>query len=387
MSQKVWGVLVSKCLRCQQSCNEGTEFCENCRSYLRNRLQQSNDPLISRHLPNSTESRIIEEEDVRRAAGQGEVLPLSFSTSFPRLAGRRFQMALRERGQVRIRIALFSLIIVVLSALIASSVLLFLNTERKPVQAHVNVPKALPTLTVTPGNTQLDQIVQVQVSNFSPFAKIRLTHDVQESVRTDTNAPFITLGATGDGDVRIFVEDSWGPGSHMIQAEDITTHFTASTVLQVMNDLPMRPPHLFISRPGVTTAFNGPLDMGSNEQGANTLQSLVLHNSGGGWISWSAVSNQPWLMTSPQQGIFRKGQSIIVAVTSANLKEGDYEGTITIVSNAGTPLRVQVKMTVLALPVSVKAEFCLFKLVEPYTSKGSGTSKGQFCSNCVDKRW
>ncbi len=368
MSQKMWGVLVNKCLRCQQSCNEGTEFCESCRSYLRNRLQQSYDPLISRHLPNSTESRIIEEEDFRRAAGQGEVLPQSFSTTFPRLAGRRFQMAHRELGQVRIRIALFSLVIVVLGALIASSVLLFLNTARKPVQAHMNVPKALPTLTVTPGNTQLDQIVQVQVSNFSPFAKIRLTHDVQESVRTDTNAPFITLGATGEGDVRIFVEDSWGPGSHMIQAEDITTHYTASTVLQVMNDLPMRPPHLFISRPGITIAFNGPLDMGSNEQGANTLQSLVLHNSGGGWISWSAVSNQPWLLTSPQQGIFRNGQSIIVAVTRANLKEGDYHGTITIVSNTGTPLPVQVKMTVLALPASVKAVTSIMLVTPPVLS-------------------
>ncbi len=406
-----WGVLVSKCLRCQQPCKEGTEFCEGCRSYLHDRLQQSkmlsqpllpehakgnaliasrnsnqagvqgisvtlqndatvlldeSDPLVSRHLPNSTESRIIEEEDFKRALNQREVMPPPASTAALRLAGRRFQTILRDQKHIRLRITLFSLVTVVIFALIASNILLFLNTARKPT--HINVSKAVPALTVTPGNTQLDQIVQVHMSNFAPFAKIHLTHDVQESVRTDANAPFTTLGASGDGDIRIFVDESWELGSHMIQAEDIMTHFTASTILQVLNDLPLRSPHLLISRPGETTGLNGTLDMGSNQQGANTLQSLVMHNSGGGWISWSAVSNQPWLMTSPQQGIFRNGQSIIVAATRANLKGRDYQGTITIVSNTRTPFSVQVKMTVLALPASAKAISSIMVLTPPVLS-------------------
>src|SRR5260370_22184309 len=57
-------------------------------------------------------------------------------------------------------------------------------------------------------------------------------------------------------------------------------------------------------------------------------------------------------MTSPQQGIFRDGQRIFVAVTRANLSPGDYDGTITIVSNGGAPIVVQVKMTVQPLPAS-----------------------------------
>jgi hypothetical protein len=229
------------------------------------------DPLVSRHLPNITESRIIEEEDFKRALNQREVIPPPASTAALRLAGRRFQTILRDQKHIRLRITLFSLVIVVIFALIASNILLFLNTARKPT--HINVSKAVPALTVTPGKTQLDQIVQVHMSNFAPFAKIRLTHDVQESVRTDANAPFTTLGASGDGDIRIFVDESWEPGSHMIQAEDIMTHFTASAILQVLNDLPLRSPHLLISRPGETTTLNGTLDMGSNQQGANTLQS------------------------------------------------------------------------------------------------------------------
>ncbi len=329
-------------------------------------LLYQSDPLLSRRLPNSTASLIIEQEDYRRAIDQGEVLLRPASNAFPHQQGSRTQIALKVPEHLRLRIALFLLIIVVVVALIASSVLIFLNTARQ--STHTNVSKALPALSVTPGIAHLNQIVQLHMKDFSPSAKIRLTHDVQESVRTGTNAPFIKLGATGDGNVQIFVDDSWGPGSRLIQAEDINTHFTASTVLQVLNDLPLRPPHLLVSRSGVRTALKGQLDMGSNEQGANTLQSLVLRNSGGGWISWSAVSNQPWLMTSPQQGIFRDGQNIIVAVTRANLNAGKYEGTITIVSNAASPLSVQVKMTVLSLPASVKAVSSIMLVTPPLLS-------------------
>ncbi len=451
----------NQCLRCQQPCRDDTEFCENCRSHLQQRLQNSqvvsqpvlpeqteetvlatarhskpaseqsiaksphndaidpsgeysflppiptlpiskkkktilikdediedannikdvedaedtgksdtllyqSDPFLSRRQPNSTASRIIEQEDYRRAIDQGEVILRPASNAIPQQRGSRSQIVFRMPGYLRFRIALFFLVIVVIVALISSSVLIFLNTTRQPT--HTNVSKVLPALSVTPGIAHLDQIVQVQMSNFSPSAQIRLTHDVQESVRTDTNAPSITLGATGDGEVRIFVDSSWGAGSHMIQAEDINTHFTASTALQVLNDLPLRPPHLLISRSGVTTALKGLLDMGSNEQGANTLQSLVLRNSGGGWISWSAVSDQPWLMTSPKQGIFRDGQSIIVAVTRANLKKGDYDGTITIVSNTGTALALQVKMAVLSLPASDKAVSSIMLVTPPVLS-------------------
>ena len=310
------------------------------------------DPLLSRQLPNNTESAKIEEEDIQRAIDEGAMVPQLASSAEPHHPGRGFQKP-AVPGRLRLRLAFFFLTVVVIVALIASSVLLFLNTMRRPV--HENVSKALPALTVTPASVYLDQIAQVHISNFSPSAKIRLTHDALESVRTDTSTPSIVLEANGDGDVRIFVDDSWGAGSHTIEAEDVTTHYTASTVLQVLSDIPSHPPHLLISRPGMTTALKGLLDMGSNEQGANTLQSLVLRNSGGGWISWSATSNQPWLRTSPQQGIFREGQSIIVAVTRAHLKAGDYEGTITFVSNAGAPLSVQVNMTVLSLSAAAAA--------------------------------
>jgi hypothetical protein len=410
---------VKQCLRCKKPCGDNEDFCEDCRSYLRSRLEQNDtqsrahpskqvienvlagarssretgaktisaslqydaadlndedmstpgipalpvseeadadsledemlpdeaDPLLTRHLPSIAESILIEEEDIQRAIEQGEyIAPDLLSSPKPRLPGKR---PLVPRS---LRLAFFLLSVVTVLALIGGGVVAFLNPPHQTV--HAKVAKALPALTVTPGIVHADQIVLLHINNFSPLAKIRLTHDIQETVRTDTGSPFIMLSVDGDGDARILVDDTWGPGSHMIEAEDVVTHYTASAVLQVLNNLPLRPPHLRASLPGTTAALLGPLDVGANEQGANTLQSLVLHNTGGGWVSWSAVSNQPWLMISPQQGIFRDGQRIFVAVTRANLKPGDYNGTITIVSNGGAPIIVQLKMTVLPLPAS-----------------------------------
>jgi hypothetical protein len=324
------------------------------------------DPLLSRRLPNSIDSLTIEQKDDQRAIDRGEEAVRPVSNTIPREQESNTRVAHNVPGYLGLRFALFLLVMVVIGALISSSILIYLNSARQ--FAHTNGSKVLPALSITPGIAHLDQIVQVQMSNYSPFAQIRLTHDVQESVRTDENTPFITLGATGDGNVRIFVDYSWGPGTHMIQAEDINRHFTASSVLQVVNDLPFLPPHFFVSESGVNTPLKGVLDMGNNEQGANSLQSLVLHNSGGGWISWSAVSNQPWMMTSPQQGIFRDGQNIFIAVSRANLNAGNYQGTITFVSNAGTPLIVEVKMTVLSLPASDKAVSSIMQVTPPVLS-------------------
>ncbi len=84
--------------------------------------------------------------------------------------------------------------------------------------------------------------------------------------------------------------------------------------------------------------------------GANTLQHLKLQNSGGGSISWSASTNQPWLLLSPMAGVFSANQTIEIAGERANLKPGEYQGTITISSNVGAAQQIKVSMNVLPLP-------------------------------------
>ena len=434
---------MNQCLRCQEPCRDDTEFCENCRAHLQNRLHQSNvlsvvsnseqvigtkpevinipdqviersisnslqngaagpknelafppktstltlretkkiilikyentgeneslqniiDPLLYRQLPERDDATIIEGEDIQRVNDRVVTISRPISSAVPQFPRQRFQITMKP---LHVRLSLLVITLLVIMTLITSSVLIFLNMNRQP--SHVNIVKALPSLSVTPGAIYPDQIVQVHMSNFESSARIRLTHDVAKNVRTDANTSTIILGTNGTGDVRVFVDESWGSGAHTIEAEDITTHYIASTALQVLNELPAHPPHLILSSPGTTTALKGMLDMGSNEQGANTLQSLVLHNSGGGWISWSAASNQPWLMTTPQQGIFQDGQNIIVAVSRANLKAGKYEGIITIVSNTGAPLSVQIIMNVLPLFASEIAVSSILQMTPPALS-------------------
>ena len=118
------------------------------------------------------------------------------------------------------------------------------------------------------------QVVLLRMSNFSTSTHVFLSHDIQEPVRTDVGSSLIQVGPNGDADLHILVEDTWGPGPHIIEGEDVTTHYTASTTIQVMGAGPVQSPHLLVNQSS--------LNMGADLQGANTIQSLLLHNAGGG---------------------------------------------------------------------------------------------------------
>ena len=59
--------------------------------------------------------------------------------------------------------------------------------------------------------------------------------------------------------------------------------------------------------------------MGADVVGANTIRAFTLTNSGGGSITWSANSDQPWLLVAPSQGIFSQQEAISVAVQRLGL--------------------------------------------------------------------
>ena len=155
----------------------------------------------------------------------------------------------------------------------------------------------------------------------------------------DTGSSLVQMGSTGEADVHMLVEDNWRVGSHFIEAEDIDSHYVASTAIHVMGSSPAQLPHLQVSQ--------DELDLGADLQGANTLQSLTLGNPGGGTISWTAWSNQPWLMLTPMMGIFSVSQQVVIAVNRSHLKPGMHEGTVTFVGNKGLNIPVHVKMSIL----------------------------------------
>lgn len=286
------------------------------------------DPLLSRHFPNSTESARIEEEDIRRAVAEGlGTGPFPATRTWPS----------------RMRIGFLVLALLAVLALVLDGVLVFLGLAHS--RHHVTVQSGPPTLTLSNNQARLGDTLTITISHFTASTKVLLTHDVEEPLQTLAGSSLVNIGQNGDAKVKVLVDESFGPGFHMIEAEDVTSRLTASAMLQIIGSGPTRPAHLQLDATS--------LDMGANFQGVNTIQFLTLINAGGGSISWSASTNSPWLLLSPASGLFSQSQKISVAAQRGSLKPGDYKGTITFDSNVGSPQQLSLTMTVLPLPPHV----------------------------------
>ncbi|MDQ6644926.1 MAG: hypothetical protein M3Y76_10795, partial [Chloroflexota bacterium] len=308
------------------------------------------DPLLARHFPNSAEVARIEEEDLRRAMAEGLItLPLLPRTHLT--PHRRVHM---------------TFVVLVILAIIASVLdgILISVAFLHPRHAS-NALNGPPSLTLSSNAVRIGQMVTVRIRHFSSSTNVYLTHDIQEAVQLITGSSLVKVGPNGSADVAMLIDANWTSGYHTIEAEDVATRYTASATLQITGAGPTRPSRLRID----TTM----LDFGADYQGANTIQSLTLHNSGGGSISWSANSDQPWLLLSPPQGMFSASQTIAVAVERANLKVGDYQGTITFSSNIGAVERISVHMTVRALPANPGAVLEVTPPVLSFTALDGGS--------------
>jgi len=288
-----------------------------------------NDPLMTRRFPDSAEAARIEEEDMQRAIAEG-------------LATRSLPQA--RRGTKRLRRAFAFLAIMAVLALTIDSVLLSMAFLRghHPQEA----PGGPPTLTLSSSVVTYGQSITVYVKHFSPSGRVFLTHDIREPLLLNTGKAILPLGQNGAAQATVFIDNNWQPGFHTIVAEDIATRYTANAMLRVAGG-PTRPSHLLL---GVSE-----LDLGAAIQGANIIQPFTLHNAGNGAITWTASSDQPWLMLSPNQGVFSDSQTISVGAQTAGLKPGDYKATLTFSSDVGPPQDLLVTMTVRPLPTGASA--------------------------------
>jgi hypothetical protein len=286
------------------------------------------DPLISRHIPTSAESAQIEEEDIRRARAEG-------------ISTRQFPVPFFKRHSSRIRIAFIVLVIFAIIALIVDGLLLniaFHHSYSSVATPHGNPALILSQNAASPGST-----VQVTLTNFSTEAHVVLTHDIQEPITINGSSSIMT-NAAGKASFSLLIDDTWGPGFHLIAAEDVHTHSTASANLQIIHAGISKPAHLLID--------TRPLAMGADYVGTNTIRSFTLANDGSGSISWSASSDAPWLLVSPGQGIFSQQETISVAVQRLGLKPAVYHSMLTITSNVSPAQHIEVDMSVQALPAN-----------------------------------
>lgn len=309
------------------------------------------DPLLARQVPRSGQAGAFEDDDaLQRAVSEGlATRPLPI----------RRARKLHKVQAVFIVLVALAFAVAGIDGLLAS-VALF--NHHRPTAASGG-----PTsLTLSPNVASVGQTVTLHIAHFLPNTRAFITHDVEEAVELTSGSALVNIDGNGAANVTILIDESWGPGFHTVQAEDVTNRYTASATLQIIGSGPTRPSHLVIGA--------NSLNFGADVEGANTIQSLALHNSGGGAISWAASSNQPWLLLAPAQGIFSSSQTIAVAVQRADLKPGDYSGLITFSSNVGENEWVQVHMSVRPLPANAGSVLVVTPAVLSFTALDGGAS-------------
>jgi hypothetical protein len=320
---------MKQCLRCGIFCREASIFCQSCQSSLLKRFEQE---------PYQAKPVLCPETKVLPAT---KMIQDGDSVESGPLAARQLPWV-RRAVLRRMRRSLIALVLFIVLVLIVDGILaLLMLTHSSPIRQRADT---FPLLTLTPSISYLGQTVQVHLSHFPPSAPVLLTRDVAGSLRLDVPAPLIRVDAAGNATVRVLIEGKWGVGTHILAAEDTSTHYVASGTLQVIGSGPVLPPQLQRSQ-----SF---LDMGLDWPGTNTLRSLKLSNSGGESISWLAKSNQPWLQLTPAQGVFSDNQTIAVVATRVHMKAGNYQGMLTVASNTGVSTFIQVKMSVRTAPTS-----------------------------------
>jgi hypothetical protein len=232
------------------------------------------------------------------------------------------------------------LLLTALSLLVLLLNVLLLRLDFSALHRQTTMTAPPPFLTAAPEIVASGQRVHLHLEHFPAFAQIYFSRDVGQALAPAGGTSLVRLGQSGSADLSISIGPDWNPGSHTIQAEDVSSHYTASTTVQVLAGAPLRPPALRVERDN--------LDMGAALQEINSALPLMLHNDGDGAISWSASSDQPWLLTTPTQGVLGDRQTILVAVSRVNLPAGSYRGTLTFTSDSGPPVHVTVAMRVLS---------------------------------------
>jgi hypothetical protein len=248
------------------------------------RIEQS-DPLLTRHLPDSTEAALIEEQDIQRAATQDETAAKDTQPSpHPqRLATLRPSMLYSGKIPRRLRIALIAFVIVAALALTLDGVLVFLDVTRNPM--NIITSKTVSTLAQTP------RTGQTKVSS-SP-------------VTTGSSSPMPGTPSMAPG------AGTPLPSSPMLSISPLGFQFTATQGQ-------------------------------SNPPG----QQISIGNTGNSSFYWQASinpSSSTWLSFTSASGAVPAGQSISarVNVNAARLTPGIYNGQITVSATDASGTQIQ----------------------------------------------
>ena len=223
-------------------------------------------------------------------------------------------------------------------------------------------------LRVTPSNAAVGGIITLHGTAFSSKGRVGLTRDASITLVDTHGMNIIHADSQGIFSDTAIVDPSWGPGAHIIHAEDASLHKSASfTVFVTGQGISLRPSHLLFSPNAI--------DLRSGDQATNATQVVTLTNTGGGQIAWQASVTQPWLMVSPKGGTLVSNQkmNVEVAADRTNLKVGAYVAGLVFVSNTGQET-LPVKMIVTQLQPGHKAVLQLSPALLAFTGTDGASS-------------
>jgi hypothetical protein len=193
----------------------------------------------------------------------------------------------------------------------------------------------------TPGSSvtlTLDQGVPISAtgqgdggvaSNGAGFANVlQMLDAVERTEQAPAQDSTIPISLQGTFDVTIHVGQNWSAGVHTIHATDRVLGRSADLQFTI-------PP----SQAKLVVTPSSTLDFGSLETGRKVALSVIVGNSGGRQLHWSAdVGSTPWLKVQPASGTLLPGnheQVVNVVADAGNLAAKDYSAVLHIGSDAG----------------------------------------------------
>ncbi|MGB8343685.1 MAG: hypothetical protein WCD86_02320 [Ktedonobacteraceae bacterium] len=296
------------------------------------------DPLRQRRLPMGSGSQNAKPAHAAEPPQQPDDAP----DTFERREATNLQeraLKIRRRGFSRLHKILAFFMMMAVLALIVDGVLLALNfSHHRNASASASL-----SLSVTPSVVQRGQMALLHLAHFSAHTSVFLTHDIQQMLLTDTGSSLVQLGASGAASVPVLIEPDWSLGAHTIEAEDVTTRYTISTTIEVINGEGYTP-LCSVTASKANLAFTV-----TAGQALPVAQPITL-SAGNCALSerWQAASFASWLTVSPSSGQLAPGSNVpaTVQVNGSGLTTGTLSSYVAFTSMQHTQL-VTVRLTVL----------------------------------------
>ena len=135
-------------------------------------------------------------------------------------------------------------------------------------KAQLSQGKGVLSLQASPSPVALGGMLTLRGSNFYPSGRVGLTLDANIPIVDTGDKSIIHADKKGSFSDTVWVDPSWGSGSHTIHAEDAHSHKSAYTTVTVIGKASQPPPHLVFSTPSI--------DLGSGNQATNSTQMILL---------------------------------------------------------------------------------------------------------------